>query len=101
MSRSTDSRLLRATIRARRLRCRRSTDNQYDARDGALPAHPSGDARDAANRWIEAQASAASGSTRRITGEASAPCTKTDSTIVKDTVDHSQSAPSSAAWPDA
>ncbi|HET7071463.1 MAG TPA: hypothetical protein VFI40_11605, partial [Nocardioides sp.] len=46
--------LLRATIWARWPRCECSTDNQYDARARALPAHPSGDARDAANRWIQA-----------------------------------------------
>ena len=49
--RSTDLRLLRATIRARWRRCRRSTDVRYAIADGALPSHPSDDARDGGHRW--------------------------------------------------
>jgi membrane-associated phospholipid phosphatase len=52
---SADFRLLRAPSWGRWLRCARSTDNQYARREHALPPHPSGDARDAANRWIQAQ----------------------------------------------
>ena len=55
----TDPRLLRATIRTRWLRCRRSTGNQPALAPDALPSHPSGDARDAAirTRWLRCRRS--------------------------------------------
>ena len=53
----TDLRLLRAPIRARWLRCRRSKGNQPDSASGALPSHPPGDARDGGHRWIQAKRS--------------------------------------------
>jgi hypothetical protein len=46
-----------------------------------------------------AQPAARSGSRRAMTGVDSTPCTRTEATMVKDTVDHSQSAPSSGASP--
>ena len=52
---STDSRLLRATMRARWQRCARSTVQPDRHRARALPSHPPGGARDAANRWIRAE----------------------------------------------
>jgi cell wall-associated NlpC family hydrolase len=52
---STDFRLLRVTMRARWLRCRRSEDARYAVATGALPSHPPGDARDGAHRWIRAE----------------------------------------------
>jgi len=42
-------------MRARWLRCRRSTDAQSGFAPDALPSHPSGDARDGADRWIRAE----------------------------------------------
>src|SRR3954467_1912225 len=56
---STALRLLRATIRARWLRCRRSKDVQSAFAPGALPSHPSDDARYGAHRRIQVKCSPA------------------------------------------
>jgi hypothetical protein len=55
--RSAEGRLLRGTMRARWLRCRRSMDHQYAVATDALPSHPPGAARDAAPPRIEAKGS--------------------------------------------
>ncbi|NYJ01715.1 hypothetical protein HNR19_002413 [Nocardioides thalensis] len=64
---STDSPPLRDPIRARWLRCRRSTCTQHAFATVALPSHPSGAARYAANRWIQAQAASSPEATTSAT----------------------------------
>jgi hypothetical protein len=67
------------------------------ARQGGTLVRKSGSPVDSVLR--ETQPAVRSGSRRAMTGVDSTPCTRTEATMVKDTVDHSQSAPSSGASP--